>query len=233
MPNERKWQESLTLAEVHQMALESVGRDRSDKDISDWANVTWGNLTSPRADCPLRRRTKLMQWEKRLAQLDGKGTVVPDRVQSTPSRRKHSENDSPDEIKQKVRRKTTDSLPLLPLSSRTNVQLIPCPPIIKPPWEIMPDEVLVWFAQPASQNATCSSIVAWKRRVPQELRLHSLDSLLLGSSGSSGRVGVIVVDECDEYVWKWTGLIREKVVSRRIVVYGCQTGVIMDGCDVT
>jgi DNA ligase-4 len=232
LPSERKWQESSALEEVHKLALESVGRDRSDKDISDWANITWGKLASPRADCPLKRETKAELWEKRLAQLDGRTTILPDERRRTPSRRKRSENDSPEEIRQIIRRKT-DSLPG-PLSTRTNVHDAPnnvltpppSPSPAKPPWENISDEVLVWFPQPARKlNVPCASMSAWKRRVPREMRLHSLDSLLLGSD-SSGRVGVIVVDECDEHAEKWTSLIREKVVSRPIVVYGCRTGVV-------
>lgn len=221
------------MEEVHKIALESVGRDRSDKDISDWANITWGKLTSPRADCPLKRKTKTELWEKRLAQLDGRTAVLPDEFRRTPSRRKRSENDSPDATRRSIKRKT-DSLPG-PLLTRTNVLDTPdvltpppSPSPAKPPWEIISDEALVWFAQPARKPNVppCSLMATWKRRIPQEMRLHSLDSLLLGSDGSSGRVGVIVVDECDEHAEKWTSLIQEKVVSRPIVVYGCRTGVV-------
>lgn len=221
------------MEEVHKIALESVGRDRSDKDIFDWANITWGKLASPRADCPLKRETNAELWEKRLAQLDGRTNILPDECGRTPSRRKRSENDSPEEIRQNIRRKT-NSLPG-PLSTSTNVHdastrsnVLTPPSSPKPPWEIISDEVLVWFAQPARKPNVppCSSMAAWKQRVPREMRLHSLDSLLLGSDSSSGRVGVIVVDECDEHAEKWTSLIREKVVSRPIVVYGCQTGVV-------
>ena len=220
---------------MHQIALESVGRDRSDKDISDWANITWGKLASPRVDCPLKRKTKAEHWEKRLAQLDGRTVVLHSEGRGTPSRRKRSENDSPEETRQSIRRKTDPLLLPGPLSTTTNVHeasinmLTPpqSPSPAKPPWEIIADEVLVWFAQPVRRMniPPCSSMAAWKRRVPREMRLHSLDSLLLGSS-SGGRVGVIVVDECDEHAEKWTKLIREKVVSRPIVVYGCRTGVV-------
>ena len=214
------------------MALESAGRDRSDKDISDWANITWGKIASPKADCPLKRNTKTEHWEKRLAQLDRKSVVLPDEVQSTSSRRKRSENDSPDETRQRVRHKADSLRPLGPLSARTNVpeassnRLTPpqSSSPAKPPWEVVSDEVLIWFAQPAQKtNVPCSSMAAWKRQVPRELRLHSLDSLLLGSGNFSG---VVVVDECDEHAEKWTRLIEEKIVSRPILIYGCRSGVV-------
>lgn len=208
----------MTLEEVHKVALESVGRDRSDKDISDWANITWGKLASPRADCSLKRKTKAENWENLLARLDGR-TILPLTDRSTPSRRKRSENDSVDETRQTVRRKT-DSVGA-PLSTRTNVDeaRTGLPPL---PWGGISDEALIWIAPSFSP---CSSILTWKRRVPRELRLHSLDSLLVG-----GRLGVIVVDECDESAEKWRRVIREKagMIRQSIVVYGCQTGVVSD-----
>ena len=221
------------MEEVHKIALESVGRDRSDKDISDWANITWGNLASPRADCPRNRTKKTDQWRERLAQLDGRA-IVSNTVRNVPRRRKRSENDSPDETRQTIRRKV-DSLVIPPFSTRTNVHLrsvtsLQLPSPAKPPWEMISDDPLVWFAQPSI--SPCSSVAAWKKRVPRELRLHSLDALLLGSN-SCGRLGVIVVDECDEHGEKWTRIIREKVVNRSIVVYGCKTGEVFGQEDIS
>jgi len=212
--------------------MESIGRDRSDKDISDWANVTWGKLASPKADCVAKRQTKAEYWEKRLTQMDGK-TVLPD-VQATPTRRKRTENDTPHEERTSIRRKTNSQ----PLSMKTNaieastsVLTPPRSPDRARPWEVISGNALVWFAQQAGKNSQlCPSIASWKQHIARERRLHSFDSLLLGcGSASEIQEGVIVLDECDEKIDRWITHVREYGVTELvhpIVVYGCRSGVL-------
>lgn len=235
---------------MHKIALESIGRDRSDKDISDWANITWGKLASPKADCVIKRKIKTEYWERRLAQLDGKILLPEADVRTTPTRRKRSENDDLHEnessSKNCIRHNKVDSQPL---STKTNI-VTPLPDLIltppkspprlpeclppKPPWETISNNTLVWFARPSVKSSqSCSSMASWKKRITREMRLHSLDSLLFGCGHSSGsQEGVIVIDECDEAADKWTTHIRNLVGSssttlvQPIVVYGCRSGVL-------
>lgn len=213
--------------------MESIGRNRSDKDISDWANVTWGKLASPKADCVAKRQTKAEYWEKRLTQMDGR-TVLPDIP--TPTRRKRTENDTPHEERTSVRRKT-NAQPLF--MKATNVieastSILTPPPRsadrARLPWEVISDNALVWFAQQAGKTPRlCPSMASWKQHIARERRLHSLDSLLLGcGSVSEIQEGVIVLDECDEKIDKWITHVREHTAElvHPIVVYGCRSGVL-------
>jgi DNA ligase-4 len=225
---------------VHKIALESIGRDRSDKDISDWANVTWGKLASPKATCPIRRKSKTDYWESRLAQLDGKIVLPVADLKTIPTRRKLTENDESSSNSRSCIRRRTDSQPL---SVKTNVTetLVPIqiftpprsPELPPPTWDVISDSALVWFAQPASKifPQLCLPMVSWKKRIARERRLHSLDSLLLGCT-SGVQEGIIVIDECNAAAAeKWTRHIRKQVDSsvslvQPIVVYGCRSGVL-------
>jgi len=249
LPSERTWQDASDMEEVYQIALESVGRDRSDKDISDWVKTMWGKVASPKANCPINRKATVDHWLYKLARLDGNeeqyiGT-------STPTRRKRSENDPPNCHRTPVRRKPDDP-GLLPLSSKTNANQTPTtfapssrsilatPP--KHPTTINPWEGnvhLIWLAQPAGVHHHPSfCMIAWKKRIPRERRLHSLDSLLLGcgwaTGATSGRQGIILVDECSDNWDKWKTLVLEKVKGmpdrsrNQIILYGCQSNVLCE-----
>ncbi|KDR65743.1 hypothetical protein GALMADRAFT_148452 [Galerina marginata CBS 339.88] len=215
-PSERSWKESLNLEDLHRKACNSVGRDRSDKDLYDFCNQAFGKPSSPSVNSPRKRKARAASWDRRLDELERK---IP--RHNTPS----SVIDltcSPSQSAQKKVR--GDSKPLTP---RTNVighpsinaepiRSRPCP-YLTPPRKQVPNRLksstapkalpslegtLAWFAQPASKK--CAKCASWKKRIPLEGRVHSLQALLVGcgwtgTQGNSGvKRGVIIIDESDE-----------------------------------
>lgn len=231
LPSERVWKEAPDLQEIHGAALESVGRDRTDKDILDWVKTAWGKTASPKANCSLRRQEKADYWVDKLARMD-RNTGFQYDISPTPTRRRRSENEAPDGNSRMYVRLKTDSHPL---AARTNTvqnsNSKPSSPSgfreVERQWK----ESLVWFAPQAGKDLfACPSVAAWKKRIPRERRLHSLDSLLMGcGEGRYGKQGVIIVDECDENGTKWKEVIAERVgeiPARSILIYGCRTGLM-------
>ncbi|KAF9525984.1 hypothetical protein CPB83DRAFT_896582 [Crepidotus variabilis] len=220
LPSERNWQHALSLEQVHAAALESLGRDRADKDISDWANTTWGRIVSPKASSHSRQRVKSEYWEEMLLRLDG-DTKLPS-VSNSMKRLKPTSY-SEDVDRHLIRRKM-DSLPLQrlidssPLSATT--QFLDT----GGPWRTIANDVLVWFARPSEPDYNpCPSLRKWRNHITRERRLHCLDSLLIGG-------GIIVVDECVESTDKWLNLVKERVilattstVTPKILLYSCRS----------
>ncbi|KAF7309678.1 DNA-LIGASE-A3 domain-containing protein [Mycena indigotica] len=63
-PHERTWSDGVTLSALHKIAQESMGRDRSDKDVDDWVNTTWNKPVSPTA--AVKRKATIEKWEQKL-----------------------------------------------------------------------------------------------------------------------------------------------------------------------
>ncbi|TFK71618.1 DNA ligase/mRNA capping enzyme [Pluteus cervinus] len=68
---ERSWLEAVNLHDLHRIALECIGRDRSVKEVDDWCNSLWGKPTSPSAKSVLKRKRTAERWQLKLARLDG------------------------------------------------------------------------------------------------------------------------------------------------------------------
>ncbi|EIN06045.1 DNA ligase/mRNA capping enzyme, partial [Punctularia strigosozonata HHB-11173 SS5] len=68
--SERSASECLTLQELNKIAHESVGRDRSLKDIDDWCKKTWNKTASPSVRCPKRKKASEQAWEEKFALAD-------------------------------------------------------------------------------------------------------------------------------------------------------------------
>ncbi|KAJ6591764.1 hypothetical protein DFH09DRAFT_1137908 [Mycena vulgaris] len=64
--NERSWQDAITLQDLHKVARDCVGRDRSNKDVDDWCNHVWGKPVSPGITGALKRKAVADEWEEKL-----------------------------------------------------------------------------------------------------------------------------------------------------------------------
>ncbi|KAG2011553.1 DNA ligase I [Coprinopsis cinerea AmutBmut pab1-1] len=69
-PAERSWKDAVDLRTLHDIACESVGRDRADKDIDDWAKELFNVPAASGAKCPLKREQMARMWEERLRAMD-------------------------------------------------------------------------------------------------------------------------------------------------------------------
>jgi DNA ligase 4 len=67
----RLWSEGVTLHDLHKIARESIGRDRSNKDIDDWTKEIWGTVPSPSIKCEKKRKEREAGWVDKLAMVDG------------------------------------------------------------------------------------------------------------------------------------------------------------------
>ncbi|KII85754.1 hypothetical protein PLICRDRAFT_700571 [Plicaturopsis crispa FD-325 SS-3] len=88
--SERSWADTVPLHDLHSIARESVGRDRSHKDVTDWCNDLWGVPSSPGVKSALKRAAAADDWEAKLARLDKKPRrergFAPDKQQGTAAR---------------------------------------------------------------------------------------------------------------------------------------------------
>jgi DNA ligase 4 len=63
----------VTLQDLHKIARQSVGRDRSTKDVDDWTKEVWGNVPSPGVRCEKKRKEREVGWVEKLGLADGVG----------------------------------------------------------------------------------------------------------------------------------------------------------------
>jgi len=66
----RPWSDGVTIQDLCQIARQSIGRDRSNKDVDDWTKEVWGNVASPGIKCEKRRRKKVVDWVEKLRMID-------------------------------------------------------------------------------------------------------------------------------------------------------------------
>ncbi|KAH7922581.1 DNA ligase/mRNA capping enzyme [Leucogyrophana mollusca] len=83
-PAERQWDEGLTLRSLQEIATESVGRDRRDKDLEDWCSEVWGKAPSPGAKSTLKRKRTQGEWEEKLESVDRKVGARRGEVEMSP-----------------------------------------------------------------------------------------------------------------------------------------------------
>ncbi|KZT70831.1 hypothetical protein DAEQUDRAFT_688765 [Daedalea quercina L-15889] len=70
--SERSWTDASTLDQFQRIARESVGHERSHKDVEDWCNELWGKPSSPGAKCPSKRQLTEAEWADKLERADRK-----------------------------------------------------------------------------------------------------------------------------------------------------------------
>ncbi|KAJ7918946.1 DNA ligase N terminus-domain-containing protein [Mycena leptocephala] len=68
--SERGWRDGMTLQDLHKVARDIIGRDRSNKDLDDWGNSLWGKPVSPGVS--LKRKSMTDKWEEKLIASDRK-----------------------------------------------------------------------------------------------------------------------------------------------------------------
>ncbi|KAJ6457176.1 hypothetical protein C8R47DRAFT_173370 [Mycena vitilis] len=219
---ERTWRDGIALQELHKVARDVVGRDRSGKDLDDWNNSLWGKPVSPGVS--LKRKSRADSWEEKLIASDRKrarkrGWTAFDSRLLTDVRLRplplsprtnlgESQPHEPPLTEIRVPNSSTPSLlskPRLPTAypSPTSSPLVVQPakdaqPQEKPPAS-MTDVLSESMVFIASQNPT--SCRRWKLIVPPERIVHSLESLFVAcgwnpedSPSPSVERGVIILD---------------------------------------
>ncbi|EMD39194.1 hypothetical protein CERSUDRAFT_122630 [Gelatoporia subvermispora B] len=71
-PSERTWADGMTLDELQKIARNSVGRDRTDKDVEDWAAALFGQPASPGVRSAVKRKRTAEMWVERMEDVDRK-----------------------------------------------------------------------------------------------------------------------------------------------------------------
>lgn len=69
-PSERSWSEGVILENLHKIAREAIGRDRSSKSIDDWTKEMWGQQASPGIKCDQHRKRRVSDWIEKLETVD-------------------------------------------------------------------------------------------------------------------------------------------------------------------
>ena len=70
--SERSWADSVTLEELQHIARESIGRDRSTKDVDDWCKGIWNKPQSPSIRSSPKRKAREDEWIEKLEMADGR-----------------------------------------------------------------------------------------------------------------------------------------------------------------
>ncbi|KAJ7043390.1 hypothetical protein C8F04DRAFT_718106 [Mycena alexandri] len=218
---ERSWQDGVNLQDLHKVARDIVGRDRSNKDIDDCVNSMWGKPVSPGVSNSLKRKRLADDWEQKL--------IVSDR--------KHARTRGWTTFDSRVLPQPMVPLGPVPLVTVTNLQdsaktqtpkpATPSPPprthlpAVYPSPTSSPPAVQrtkdPQCSSPTKDRGSTSDVLAtsvvfvaaenpisrrrWKLMIPQERRVHSLESLFIAcgwhsedSSSPSVKRGVIVLD---------------------------------------
>ncbi|KAF7977593.1 hypothetical protein HWV62_3192 [Athelia sp. TMB] len=125
-PSERSWSDGVTLEDLHKIAREAVGRDRSSKGIEDWTKEMWGQQGSPGIACEQKRKRRVSDWIERLETLDCVKAKRPRRSEPGPK--------APSPLKdRRVINSGRTALDAKALGPMTNLTfLIPTPPPSNP-----------------------------------------------------------------------------------------------------
>jgi len=241
-PSERDWKDSVDLGELHRIACKSVGRDTADKEIEDWCNEIWSKAANTKKtphidqDCgsPCKRKILDTYFD------DSENHFSDQNGDLRKRQRKVKEGDHKPVSQISCYRSSTPSadgtggsqnLPLAPVTNLTVTRLptpqstpLPVEKAIGPPAGdcepcLIPPTGFVWFSQPTRGFSSCATWKKWRKQVPQDRRLHSLDSLLFGCSRKESTTGYIILDECGAPPG-WTESILRKL-NGHVVVYGC------------
>lgn len=196
-PSERSWTEGADLQAINAAAWKSVGRDRTDENIDDWAR-------------------NLFQCSGSSHRPEKRNVPITARDENGPKPYKKICHDTSTIQQNPTDDTQSTQLPVGPTSVAHNIISATKAPMrletatptqnIKSPFSLQEHD-LCWFAQPVSEGRQpCFFWTSWKRQIPRERRLHSLASFLAGcgwiTNGTGGRAvpvkrGIIVVDDCD------------------------------------
>ncbi|KAF8909426.1 hypothetical protein CPB84DRAFT_1766114 [Gymnopilus junonius] len=250
-PSERNWKCTASLEELHKLACSSIGRDRSDKDIKDWANALWGQQISPSIHSPRKRKARAYLWNAKLSLLGSKSNQRP-MLASYDALSSEKRPREPGTYAKLLTPKTNFSQPqtsrtqysdaLLASNGTQHANLLLTPPFDQSSghpkssgavaltrddsYELSWTSTLAWFSSPGTK---CPSCRLWRKKIPREGRLHSLESLLVGCGRTAEKAvqkpGVIIIDESDENAGKW----RNKVINI-LRLHGSRVSITVLGC---
>ncbi|KAI0272640.1 hypothetical protein BC834DRAFT_356527 [Gloeopeniophorella convolvens] len=68
---ERDWRNGASIEELQRIAHESIGRDPSNKEVTDWVSDLWGKAVKEGVRSPENRRQLYKEWLAKLAVSDG------------------------------------------------------------------------------------------------------------------------------------------------------------------
>lgn len=127
-PSERSWTDSVTLEDVHIIAREAVGRDRTSKGMDDWTKELWGQQASPGVKCLRKRKSKVDEWIDKLEAVD-----------SVKTKRTRLFEPKPTEIRVSNQQDSRTALGTKALGPLLNVtSLLPTPPASSSPAQLPP-----------------------------------------------------------------------------------------------
>ncbi|KAF8817586.1 hypothetical protein BYT27DRAFT_7227272 [Phlegmacium glaucopus] len=214
-PSERSWTDGADLQAINAAACNSVGRDRTNEYIEDWArNLFQSNGSSHR---PEKRNAPNNIWNenepkpyKKICYDSSSSPIHQNRTGATQSSLSTGLPLGPSPNKTSIAHNITSTTKTLTCPLNTQITLLSqTTPIVpatlfrndmletaiqtqdtKFPFSLQEHD-LCWFAPPVSQSRQpCLFWTSWKRQIARERRLHSLASFLVGcgwtTNSSSG-----------------------------------------------
>ncbi|KAF8216343.1 hypothetical protein K438DRAFT_1703159 [Mycena galopus ATCC 62051] len=210
---ERSWQDGMNLQDLHKVARDIVGRDRSNKDIDDWNNDVWGKPVSP--GISLKRKAKADIWEEKLIADDRRRarkqgwTAFDSRVlpatprirPSPPPLRTRTNLGDPGAPKSSLARTPRPQIPSTPSPKPRLPSIYPSP--TTSPLAVQPTIPTIQLPTISTENTQSISEVLskslvfvaaqnpisrqrWKLKIPPERTVHSLEALFIACGWDSG-----------------------------------------------
>jgi DNA ligase-4 len=204
--SERGWRDGMTLQDLHKVARDIIGRDRSNKDLDDWGNSLWGKPVSPGVS--LKRKSMTDKWEEKLIASDrklarkrgwpafGSCVLTSDEVYPGPgalaTRTNLGDSRAP---KSPPARTPRAPNPFTSLQSRKSrlPSVYPSPtssPLAVQPPKDLQSAGIITEDQESISDVLSNALVfvaaknpvsrrQWKLKIPPERTMHSLESLLI------------------------------------------------------
>lgn len=157
---ERSWKDAVDAPTLHRIARESVGRDRTNKDVDDWCNDIWGLPVSPGVRSPRKRKVVAEMWEDNLVALDQSSFPrTPKRLRPLGSMTNVVQARSAESSGSNLSNQPMPSNPEKPLRFNSEMQKFF-------------DESFVCFSMPSGD------LPAWKHQIPRDHETVSVECFL-------------------------------------------------------
>lgn len=223
----------MDISELDKIARECVGKDHSAKDVDDWCKSLWGKPTSP--TIRMKRQDRVQDILVTLANIERS----PRSLKEYPKRRKV------EHVEQKI---AVISSTLNPAPKQHNTETLQdCDNTNTKGMSLAVNQVAHITAGASLDSSSdildaavscfmnsrkdrhCGSCLRWKKVVPKERRVHSLEALVTACrQGEGGLVnikrGLVFVDTSDATVSEWTLKTVQNNASHvkvRVLVFGC------------
>lgn len=238
--SERSWTEGADLEAINAAARKSIGRDRTEENMEDWARNLFQNKGS--SHHPEKRNAPFNAWNENEAKQYKRirSDSFPIHQNRTGDAQYSVSAGSSTSVVHNIVSATAFNAQTTPINPVRNDVLETAIQIqdIKFPFSLQEHD-LCWFAKPASEGRQpCLFWTSWKRQIPRERRLHSLTSLLAGCGWITSNTnrcavrverGIIVVDECDGG-WKTSVLESLNDLQRSGISSGERAAICVFGC---